>query len=91
MFEQEDKEQEKGEQMLSQDGACITKPCTLLDAVEIYRDLVFEERRFLHQAMIGHRPYALAPDFVKFGVEEIEFCAMNITTSSCKIRSFFST
>ncbi len=28
--------------------------------------------------MIGHGPYALAPEFVQFGLDEIAFCAMNI-------------
>jgi hypothetical protein len=72
------KNKKREKQMLNQNGTCITKPCTLMEAVEIYKDLVFEERCFLHQAVIGHGPYALAPEFVQFGLDEIALCAMNI-------------
>ena len=72
------KNKKREKQMLNQNGACITKPCTLMEAVEIAKDLVFEGRCFLHQAVIGHGPYALAPEFVQFGLDEIALCAMNI-------------
>ena len=72
------KNKKRERHMLSQDGACTTKPCTLMEAVQIYKDLVFEERCFLHQAIIGCGPYGLAPNFKHFGIDEIKFCQMSV-------------
>ncbi len=49
-----------------------------MEAVQIYKDLVFEERCFLHQAVIERGPYTLAPDFKQFGIDEIKFCQMSM-------------
>jgi hypothetical protein len=72
------KNKKRERQMLTQNGACTTKPCTLMEAVQIYKDLVFEERCFLQQAIIGHGPYTLAADFKQFGIDEIKFCQMSM-------------
>ena len=63
--------------MLTQNGGCTTKLSSLVEAVEIYKDPVFEEHCFLHQAVIGSGPYTLAPGFQQVGIEEVKFCEMS--------------
>ena len=64
--------------MEQQDGTCTSKPCTLLEAVNIYKNLFFEERCFLHKAILGQGPYILAPGFEHLGITETKFSRMNI-------------